>query len=115
MFYMSKCVSVLRSEFRLQPKNVSTAIGDTVRFQCRPPRGEPEPRIIWKKDNEQIISGPSNTRFVVTDNGSLNISQVRKQDAGIFTCIAINQAGQKESAPAVLRVIGIVFRNMSHL
>ncbi|VDI07959.1 roundabout, axon guidance receptor 1 [Mytilus galloprovincialis] len=98
-------IAVLRSDFRVQPKNVTAAIGDSVSFPCRPPRGEPEPRIIWKKDTELIIQDPSHTRFVVTDNGALNISQVRKQDAGIFRCIATNDAGERESAPAVLRVI----------
>jgi hypothetical protein len=98
--------TVLRSDFRQQPKNISAAIGDSVSFPCRPPRGEPEPKVIWKKDAEMIIPGASKTRYIVTDNGALNISQVRKQDAGIFTCIATNKAGEKESSPAILRVIG---------
>lgn len=54
-------VSVLRDEFRIQPSNVRVAQGETAILECSPPRGHPEPAVLWKK-NGQVIDLENNQR-----------------------------------------------------
>lgn len=47
-------VSVIREEFRVQPKSLRVAAGDTALLECGPPRGHPEPTLVWKKNGHPI-------------------------------------------------------------
>ncbi|XP_060067917.1 roundabout homolog 1-like isoform X3 [Ylistrum balloti] len=98
-------IAVLKDNFRESPSSQSAAVGETVTFHCQPPKGEPEPTILWLKSSEQIQTGSSNNRFQVKPNGDLVITSTRKRDAGIYKCIASNKAGERESSPATLKVL----------
>ncbi|XP_069115419.1 roundabout homolog 2-like isoform X2 [Argopecten irradians] len=98
-------IAVLKDNFRESPSGQSAAVGETVTFHCQPPKGEPEPTILWLKSSEQIQTGSSNNRFQVKPNGDLVITSTRKRDAGIYKCIASNKAGERESSPATLKVL----------
>jgi len=100
--YSFRCV-VIGGDFREQPKNTDVAIGSDAVLDCKPPKGEPEPRIRWKKDNDPVK--PSDG-IQITESGSLRIKEVRKDDSGHYVCIAYNIGGEKESAPARLAVRG---------
>jgi hypothetical protein len=47
-------VSALRDEFRASPQNTWVAQGDTAILECEPPRGNPEPKVSWKKNGNPI-------------------------------------------------------------
>lgn len=38
-------VLVLREDFKEGPRDQSAVVGDTVVLNCRPPRGEPDPKV----------------------------------------------------------------------
>lgn len=44
----------LRDDFRASPQNTWAAEGDTAIFECEPPRGNPEPKVLWKKNGNLI-------------------------------------------------------------
>lgn len=94
-------LAVIGNEFREQPGNAEVAVGADVVLGCRAPKGEPEPRVRWKKDGELVK--PSD-RITVADAGSLKIRDSRREDAGLYVCVAYNVGGEKESVPAKLSV-----------
>lgn len=104
---------VLKDEFRESPQDQSAAVGETVTFHCRPPKGEPEPSVLWMKGGDQIQKGGSNNRFQIQVNGDLVITSTRKRDAGVYKCIASNKDGERVSVPATLDVLGKKFKELS--
>ncbi|XP_062583892.1 roundabout homolog 1-like [Saccostrea cucullata] len=95
-------IAVLRDDFLQSPSNQSVSIGDKAIFSCRPPRGEPEPKVLWMKGRKFLTDS---NRIQILENGDLIISQVTLNDADNYKCIATNTAGEKESAPARLTVL----------
>lgn len=94
-------LAVLGSEFRDQPRNLEVAMGLDALLDCKAPKGEPEPRIRWKKDGEAL---KPTERISITETGSLKIQDSRREDSGVYVCVAYNVAGEKESASARLSV-----------
>ncbi|XP_078326437.1 roundabout homolog 2-like isoform X8 [Crassostrea virginica] len=95
-------IAVLRDEFLESPSNRSVSIGDKAKFTCRPPRGEPTPKVLWMKGRKFLTDSG---RIQISENGDLIISQVSLKDADDYKCIATNTAGERESAPARLTVL----------
>lgn len=100
---------MLRDDFRIAPKNVKVAVGESATIECSPPKGHPEPTVKWKKNNDYLTL--SNNRIQITDAGSLVIANVHQSDAGRYTCVAENMAGKKESLSAGLSVHGKCLSN----
>ncbi|KAI5694954.1 hypothetical protein M8J75_008330 [Diaphorina citri] len=95
---------VLREEFRVQPKSQRVAAGDTALLECGPPRGHPEPTLVWKK-NGHPIDFENSKRLRLVDGTNLAIQDSRKTDDGRYQCVVKNVAGTRESTDAVLRVL----------
>lgn len=80
------------------------AAGETALLQCGPPKGHPEPTVVWKKNNDNLE--PDGRRIRVVDGGNLMISDVRKHDEGSYKCMAHNLVGSRETPSATLTVHG---------
>jgi hypothetical protein len=63
-------------------------------------------KITWLKDNQPVEIN-RNGRFILSNENSLLIAQIKKTDAGNYTCVASNIAGNYSSEPAELIVHGI--------
>ncbi|XP_074652332.1 roundabout homolog 2-like isoform X2 [Tubulanus polymorphus] len=95
-------IAVLREEFKVHPKDQQVALGSPAVLECRPPRGQPSPRVKWKKGGKLVMQ---NSRIETHENGNLAITETRKSDSGLYVCIAYNIAGERESATARLDVL----------
>ncbi|XP_036359348.1 roundabout homolog 2 isoform X7 [Octopus sinensis] len=91
----------LREDFKVGPVDTMVAIGDTAILKCRPPRGEPPPHVIWRKDASSLTT---DSRITMEDEGDLILSSIEKSDGGDYTCVAVNKAGERESKIAKLTV-----------
>lgn len=96
-------ISVLKDKFEQEPADTTAAVGDSIRLNCDPPRGKPDPKVIWRKNGETI---QADSRIHITETGNLEIYSVEKSDVGEYLCVAINKGGEKQSASAQLRVLG---------
>lgn len=51
-------VTVLRDDFRLVPKDTVALVGGPVVLNCTPPRGIPEPSVLWYMNGKLLdLSG----------------------------------------------------------
>ncbi|XP_074055149.1 contactin-6-like [Macrotis lagotis] len=64
-------------------------VGGNITIECKP-KASPRAVVSWKKGPEMI---KQSKRFFILEDGSLKIYNVTKLDAGIYTCIAMNQFG----------------------
>ncbi|KAM9036099.1 roundabout homolog 2 [Sarcophilus harrisii] len=94
-------VFVLRDDFRQNPTDVVVAAGEPAILECQPPRGHPEPTIYWKKDKVRIDDREERINI---RGGKLMISNTRKSDAGMYTCVGTNMVGERDSDPAEVTV-----------
>ncbi|XP_036059147.1 roundabout homolog 2 isoform X13 [Onychomys torridus] len=94
-------VALLRDDFRQNPTDVVVAAGEPAILECQPPRGHPEPTIYWKKDKVRI---DDKEERISIRGGKLMISNTKKSDAGMYTCVGTNMVGERDSDPAELTV-----------
>lgn len=83
-----------RPHFLQAPGDLIVQEGRLCRMDCKV-SGLPTPDLIWQL-NGQTIRPDSAHKMLVRENGvhSLVIEPVMSRDAGIYTCIASNRAGQ---------------------
>ncbi|GFS88051.1 hemicentin-2 [Nephila pilipes] len=95
------------------PTDKDIMSGDTVIFSCSV-AGKPKPIITWSIFNEMdgkfhlLVSETTSAnreRIFLSKNGSLSISEVRKEDEGIYQCSVSNEIGGVLTKSASLRVI----------
>jgi hypothetical protein len=63
-------------------------------------------KITWLKDGQPVEIN-RNGRFILSNENSLLIAQIKQTDAGNYTCVASNIVGTYSSEPAELIVHGI--------
>ncbi|XP_030853395.1 hemicentin-1 isoform X1 [Strongylocentrotus purpuratus] len=69
-------------------QHVQLVEGDDIELPC-PTTGYPKPRVAWFRDN-RILSPPE---YKIKDDGTLVIPGAMPFDAGVYTCSAVNEAG----------------------
>lgn len=76
--------------------------------------GLPNPELMWLRNGRPMVPDLRH-RMLVRENGvhSLLIDPLTKADAGTFTCIATNKAGQN-SFSLELTVMGKTFQICGH-
>ncbi|KAG8576270.1 hypothetical protein GDO81_009816 [Engystomops pustulosus] len=74
--------------FLRPPSTLTSIVGQTAVFPCVV-SGYPSPSVTWSQNQEEIIFGSSD-RLALLAGGSLQISGVTEEDAGIYTCTADN-------------------------
>ncbi|XP_078417384.1 palladin isoform X1 [Cetorhinus maximus] len=83
-----------RPHFLQAPGDMVIQEGKLCRMDCKV-SGLPTPDLIWQLNGKQIHSDSSH-KMLVRENGvhSLVIEPATARDAGMYTCIATNRAGQ---------------------
>ncbi|XP_044077930.1 roundabout homolog 1 isoform X2 [Siniperca chuatsi] len=72
----------------LKPENVSVRMGESAQFYCQA-KGDPLPAVVWSREQGTLPNG----RYLVNPDQTLQIHYVTAQDAGKYTCTAVNDAG----------------------
>ncbi|XP_060753626.1 immunoglobulin superfamily DCC subclass member 3 [Tachysurus vachellii] len=90
-------------KFHTHPESMTVDEGGVARFQCQV-NSIPEASITWEKDRMAVST--SNERYTLLPMGILQITGVKKSDAGIFRCVATNIANIRYSHEALLNVTG---------
>lgn len=81
------------------PQNQTLPVNSVAMLQCSA-SGDPPPTIHWFKDNRQL--GLGDPRFALLDSGTLQISDLRRMDTGIFTCKALSETGETAWSAALI-------------
>ncbi|CAN7940842.1 unnamed protein product, partial [Ixodes hexagonus] len=84
-----------RPSFRLTPEDQKVGLNGVAKFDCLA-TGNPQPSVFWTREGNQVVlmfPGKSHGRFSVTNEGTLIISSVRKEDKGYYTCSALSVVG----------------------
>ncbi|XP_053352357.1 myosin light chain kinase, smooth muscle isoform X1 [Clarias gariepinus] len=82
--------------FTLPPRNARVCQGGTARLEGKV-RGSPEPQVCWFRNGKAVIAGG---RFSMEQSArgtfSLVVEGVQEDDAGRYTCEALNDAGTRQ-------------------
>ncbi|KAM4771132.1 immunoglobulin superfamily member 10 [Rhinophrynus dorsalis] len=88
--HISVVTAAPRIKINLKTK-YETKAGESALLNCDA-IGEPKPKIFWLLPSSDMIA-TSHDRYLLHENGSLSISQVKLLDAGEYMCVARNPAG----------------------
>ncbi|XP_072950046.1 netrin receptor DCC-like [Epargyreus clarus] len=97
-------ISVLRDEFRIEPRDIKVSSGEPASLECSAPKGVPDPSVHWTK-NGHTLEAEVNGRITIVDGGNLKIIESLPSDSGVYRCVASNVAGERQSHPATLLVL----------
>lgn len=93
MELMMNLYSTEYPEFIKTPNNVTVKVGTTARFDCSA-KGEPKPKIVWRKNGGTFLAANENRFHVMTADDVFFIAQVKPEDEGVYMCTASNSEGQ---------------------
>ena len=82
------------------PANVRRRLGVTVTLNCSA-AGDPKPVISWRREGRQLPAG----RTVATEK-SLTISNLKKEDTGVYVCVATSAAVFDVESAVHVQVLG---------
>ena len=88
-------VPVIREKNGKEMKIVEVNIGGDAKLGCqiRTNGQNPKPRYYWLKNND-TLSTADHPRMRSKPYKYLKIKRVRKEDAGFYTCVAVNVCGE---------------------
>lgn len=77
-----------------KPKDQKVGLNGVASFDCRA-SGNPPPSVFWAREGSQMLMFPDTSygHIHVTNQGTLQIHGVQKEDAGYFVCSALSVAG----------------------
>ncbi|XP_039216202.1 protein sidekick-1 isoform X2 [Crotalus tigris] len=79
--------------FSWPPADATITEGMSAMLRCEV-SGAPKPAIAWKRGNQILASGSIQLpRFRLLGSGGLQINPVFLEDAGVYTCCAVNSEG----------------------
>ncbi|KAM6424581.1 protein sidekick-1 isoform 3-T3 [Liasis olivaceus] len=87
--------------FSWPPADATVTEGMSAILRCDV-SGAPKPAIAWKRGNQILASGSIQLpRFRLLESGGLHITPVFLQDAGVYTCCAVNSEGALNASAAL--------------
>uniref|UniRef100_A0A665X2W3 Neuregulin 2b n=1 Tax=Echeneis naucrates TaxID=173247 RepID=A0A665X2W3_ECHNA len=86
----------------LNPHSQSLTEGDKLYLKCEA-TGSPSPSFRWYKDGHELQKGRDLKIKTNKKNSKVQISRVRVEDSGNYTCVAENSLGQ-ENATSIISV-----------
>lgn len=80
--------------FVKRPRDLELGLNGVANFPCEA-QGNPKPSVFWTKEGSQVLMFPGNTygRLQVTQDGTLHIQGVQREDTGFLVCSALSVAG----------------------
>jgi len=72
-----------------QPADQSVLEGESASLHCRA-SGVPRPSVSWLKNDLDL---PVDARLRLDDNGTLQLTQLKRTDSGVYRCVASNSLG----------------------
>ncbi|XP_061608199.1 roundabout homolog 1 isoform X3 [Phyllopteryx taeniolatus] len=81
----------------LKPENVSVRLGESAQFNCQA-KGDPPPAVVWSREQGPLPNG----RYLMNPDQTLQIHYVTAQDAGQYTCTAVNDVGMVTATAQLL-------------
>nr|CAD7262724.1 unnamed protein product [Timema shepardi] len=91
--------SKVRPHFRRTPLDQESEEGGTIRLYCAA-IGQPQPEINWTRDDLPVTE---DNRIQITPDNTLTITDIRREDSGIYKCTASSFVG-RITAVAQVRV-----------
>nr|XP_046245865.1 roundabout homolog 2 isoform X2 [Scatophagus argus] len=76
---------------RQGPANQTVSRGAATQLHCRV-TGGPSVKISWEKDGERLQG--NNPRVTLMENGTLQITDMKDADSGMYTCVASSATGE---------------------
>ncbi|KAK5888266.1 hypothetical protein CesoFtcFv8_016781 [Champsocephalus esox] len=81
----------------LGPGDVSVRTGQSAQFYCRA-NGDPPPSVAWSREQGPLPNG----RYLINPDQTLQIHYVTAEDAGKYTCTAVNDVGVVSASAQLL-------------
>jgi len=95
-------VNYIRSKFGDVQRNIEVGEGDILRISCKPPEGNPKPKIYWEKDGMTLINDDF---FIIEENGDLLIAEAGVEDTGSYVCLASSADQTRRDQPVRVKVV----------
>ena len=86
--------SISAPQVMLSPAEQTRDEGGNTNFYCTA-GGNPRPRIEWRFKGSKLVSG---SKYLIKDDGEVNIKQLNYSDAGQYTCVATNILGSHNAS-----------------
>ncbi|XP_016112004.1 hemicentin-1 [Sinocyclocheilus grahami] len=76
------------------PSEVSAPVGEELTLECRV-MGTPTPKVSWLKNGKTLENGNKEHIAISPDGSTLTLLNIRPEDSGTYTCLAVSSAGQE--------------------
>ncbi|XP_022900690.1 roundabout homolog 2-like [Onthophagus taurus] len=89
------------------PRDQTVSLNGVAEFHCAA-TGNPPPSVFWNKEGSQLLMFPENSygHMHVSQDGTLRIQGVQREDAGYLVCSALSVAGSNTTR-AFLQVTSV--------